>query len=49
MQEELKLQKINDEIELKNFKQPTYDINDEEIARRQLEEFIALGNANKED
>ena len=48
MQEQLKLQKINDEIELKKFKQPTYDINDEEIARRQLEEFVAIDN-NKED
>ncbi len=48
MQEQLKLQKINDEIELKKFKQPSYDINDKEVAQRQLEEFIALDN-NKED
>ncbi len=39
---DLELVKTNDDLNLKKFKEPSCDIDDEQIAKKQLDEFLSM-------
>lgn len=38
----MELVKTNDDLNLRNFKEPSCDIDDEQIAKKQLDEFLSM-------
>ena len=47
MAKKLELKKVNEEFELRSFKEPKTDINDNNLAKKQLAEFLALDESQK--
>ena len=48
MANKLKLKKTYENFNIRSFKEPTCDINDEVIKKKELEEFIKLEKINKQ-
>lgn len=45
---EFELVKTNEDLNLRSFKEPTCDVSDEKIAKKQLDEFLSLFDDGKE-